>query len=131
MKAKKPHWELDRVKALAAQGKLFLTKTKAQRFFPDAASAVATAKATIADLSERQFAETLHQGDVCDVYGVRIGGAGWYLKITIDDLRVVVSLHPLQRPLRTNAGMIGGASGGASSADKPAQGAGGDSDEMP
>ena len=30
MKAKKPYWNLENVKALAASGKLILTKTKAQ-----------------------------------------------------------------------------------------------------
>ncbi len=106
MKAKKPYWDLENVKALAASGKLFLTKTKAEKSFPDPATAMATARATIGDLTERQFAETLKQIDTCDVYGVRINGRGWYLKVTIDELLVVVSLHPLLRPLHTNSGML-------------------------
>lgn len=106
MKAKKPHWGLDSIKALAASGKLFLTKTKAEKSFPDPATAMATARATIGDLTERQFAETLEQVDICDVYGVRVGGRGWYLKVTIDELLVVVSLHPLQKPLKTNSGIL-------------------------
>lgn len=106
MKAKKPHWELEKVRALAAAGNLMQTKTKAEKSFPDPATAMATARATIADLTERQFAETLQQLDTCDVYGVRIGGRGWYLKVTIDELLVVVSLHPLLKPLHTNSGML-------------------------
>lgn len=80
MKAKKPYWNLENVKALAASGKLVLTKTKAEKSFPDPATAMATARATIGDLTERQFAETLKQVDICDVYGVRINGSGWYPK---------------------------------------------------
>lgn len=106
MKAKKPYWDLENVKALAASGKLILTKTKAEKSFPDPAAAMAAARATISDLGERQFAETLRQVDICDVYGVHINGIGWYLKVTIDDLLVVVSLHPLLRPLQTNAGIL-------------------------
>jgi hypothetical protein len=44
--------------------------------------------------------------DTCDVYGVRINGSGWYLKVTIDELLVVVSLHPLTGPLKTNSGVL-------------------------
>jgi hypothetical protein len=106
MKAKKPYWSLEKVKALAASGKLILSKTKAQKSFADPATAMAAAKATIGDLTERQFAETLKQVDTCDVYGVRINGSGWYLKVTIDELLVVVSLHPLAGPLKTNSGVL-------------------------
>ena len=106
MKAKKPYWDLESIKALAASGKLFLTKTKAENSFPDPVTAMATAKATIGDLTERQFAETLTQLDICDVYGVRVSGRGWYLKVTIDELLVVVSLHPLLKPIRTNSGLL-------------------------
>ncbi len=106
MKAKKPYWDLENVKALAASGKLFLTKTKAEKSFPDPGTAMATARATIGDLTERQFAETLKQIDTCDVYGVRINASGWYLKVTIDELLVVVSLHPLLKPLHTNSGIL-------------------------
>lgn len=106
MKAKKPYWDLQNVKAFAASGKLILTKTKAQKFFTDPATAMATARATIGDLTEQQFAETINQLDLCDVYGVRISGRGWYLKVTIDELLVVVSRHPLLRPLQTNSGIL-------------------------
>ena len=106
MKAKKPYWDLQNVKMLAASGKLYLSKTKAQKSFSDPATAMSTARATIGDLTERQFAETLRQVDTCDVYGVRINGCGWYLKVTIDELLVVVSLHPLLRPLHTNSGIL-------------------------
>jgi len=106
MKAKKPHWSLEDAKRLAAEGRLFLSKTKAQAFFPDPWTAATKAQAVIADLTERQFAHTLQQTDICDVYGVRLDGKGWYVKLTIDDLLVIVSLHPLEKPLKTNAGEV-------------------------
>ena len=44
------------------------------------------------------------------MYGVRIAdGSGWYLKITIDETVpevAVISFHPLERPLKTNGGMV-------------------------
>ena len=73
-------------------------------------TAVATAKHVIADLSAGKFAETLLQLAKCDVYGVQIAGAGWYLKLTIDpqppEGLIVISLHPLERPLKTNTGTV-------------------------
>lgn len=77
MKAKRPHWQLDEAKRLAADNKLILSKTKAQAFFPDIDSAVAAVKTAIAELTERQFAHTLLQVDACDVYGVMREGKGW------------------------------------------------------
>lgn len=106
MKAKKPHWNLDDVKQLADEGRLLLSKTKAQAFFPDPVTATTKAQGVIADLTERHFAHTLRQVDICDVYGVRLDGKGWYLKLTIDGLLVIVSLHPLDKPLKTNSGEV-------------------------
>lgn len=126
MKAKQPYWNLENVKALAASGKLILTKTKAEKSFPDPATAMAAARATIGDLTERQFAETLKQVDICDVYGVRINGSGWYLKVTIDELLVVVSLHPMLKPLHTNSGILRPAQ-----ASEEGRKAGGKIDEVP
>lgn len=120
MKPRKPHWEIARVKSLAAAGKLLLTKTKAQNSFAAATTATHAAMTIIAQLSERQFSETQVQLDICDVYAVPFQGRGWYLKVTVDDLLVVVSLHPLQWPLRTNGGVV---ATGQDAKDKP--------DEMP
>lgn len=106
MKAKQPHWTLDEVKKLATEGKMLLSKTKAESFFPNPAVAMAKAKTVIAELAVSQFAESLHQTDICDVYGVKFDDKGWYLKLTIDGLLVVVSLHPLERPLKTNSGLV-------------------------
>lgn len=110
MKAKKPYWDLDRVKALAANDRLVLSRTRALNFFQADETAVATAKHVIAGLSADAFAQTLLQPANCDVYGVQVGGGGWYLKLTIDpqppEGLVVISLHPLERPLRTNTGVV-------------------------
>lgn len=110
MKAKKPYWDLERVKGLAANDRLVLSRTRALNFFEADETAVATAKDVIAGLSADRFAETLLQPAKCDVYGVYIAGAGWYLKLTIDpqppEGLIVISLHPLERPLKTNTGMV-------------------------
>lgn len=110
MKAKKPHWDLERVKGLAANDRLVLSRTRALNFFEADETAVATAKDVLAGLSADRFAHTLLQPAKCDVYGVQIAGAGWYLKLTIDpqlpEGLIVISLHPLEKPLRTNTGMV-------------------------
>lgn len=110
MKAKKPHWEIDRVKELAASGKMIMTESKALASFPTFDAAAAAANAVIAGLHQGIFAETLIQTTKCDVYGVKLNGKGWYLKVTIDhdpeEELIIVSLHPLARPLKTNTGMV-------------------------
>lgn len=110
MKAQKPYWNLERVKGLAASDRLVLSRKRALNFFEADEAAVATAKLVIDGLSADRFAETLLQPAKCDVYGVQIGGAGWYLKLTIDpqppEGLIVISLHPLERPLNTNTGMV-------------------------
>ena len=110
MNAKKPYWDLDRVKGLAANDRLVLSRSRALNFFEADETAVATVKQVIAGLSADRFAETLLQPAKCDVYGVQVAGAGWYLKLTIDpqppEGLIVISLHPLEKPLRTNTGMV-------------------------
>jgi hypothetical protein len=110
MKAKKPYWDIARIQRLASAGQILLTEAKAKASFTTFHAAEAAARDVIIGLDARQFAETLRQTSVCDVYGVIIKGAGWYLKLTIDtgppEELIVVSLHPLDRPLKTNAGMV-------------------------
>lgn len=110
MKAKKPHWDIDRVKHLAQNGKMIMTETKALASFPTFEAAVIAANFVIAALHAGVFAETLDQTTKCDVYGVKLNDKGWYLKLTIDtdpaDELIVVSLHRLARPLKTNTGMV-------------------------
>ncbi len=60
------------------------------------------------------------------MYGVRINGSGWYLKVTIDELLVVVSLHPMLKPLHTNSGILRPAQ-----ASEEGRKAGGKTDEVP
>jgi hypothetical protein len=108
---KRPHWPLTRVKALAAKdGGLFIQRTRALDFFETFGDAVRAARAAIAGLGEAQFSSTVTlTWDVADVYGVRIEGHGWYLKLTIDEgvpEVAVISFHPLERPLKTNGGMV-------------------------
>ncbi|MGD0838999.1 MAG: type II toxin-antitoxin system MqsR family toxin [Polyangia bacterium] len=110
MKARTPHWPLERVKTLAAEGKLFIQRARALQFFPDRGAAMEAAQDVIANLTRRSFAETKTQTyDTCDVYGVRWQDEGWYLKICIDETEpevVVISFHPLEHPLRTNGGTL-------------------------
>jgi len=110
MKAKKPYWELERVKRLAAAGQLLLTETKVKASFESFEAASAAVHTAIASLTEGAFAQTLRQLDVCDVHGVTLDAGGWYLKATIDagppEELVVVSYHPLRSPLRTNRGVV-------------------------
>lgn len=80
-------------------------------FFRDRKAAIDACRATINELTVRQFAETQKlTWDVADVYAVRMAdGSGWYLKITIDEEVpevAVISFHPLERPLKTNGGMV-------------------------
>lgn len=110
MKAKKPFWELSRVKALAAANRLILSRSRALNFFEADEIAVAMAKQVLAALVVGQFAETLLQPAKCDVYGVLLSGKGWYLKFTIErgppEELLVISLHPLERSLKTNTGVV-------------------------
>jgi len=110
MKAKKPFWDIVRVQRLAHAGQILLTETKAKASFATFQAAESAALAVIADLHTGMFAETLRQTTVCDVYGVTIKGGGWYFKLTIDtgppEELIVVSLHPLERPLKTNTGTV-------------------------
>lgn len=110
MKAKKPYWDIARLQRLASVGQMILTETKAKASFPTFRAAETSAREVIAGLGDGQFAETLRQTTVCDVYGVNIKGGGWYFKVTIDsgppEELIVVSLHPLERPLKTNSGTV-------------------------
>jgi hypothetical protein len=108
VKAKKPHWPLDRVKALAAAGSIFIQKGRASAFFSTYTEAFDAAQTTLAVLSEREYCYQSKQTDILDVYGISRGG-GWMLKICIDEAIpevAVVSFHPLERPIRTNKGML-------------------------
>jgi hypothetical protein len=109
MKARVPHWPLERVKELVAAGQVFVQRTRAMDFFPTADAAYAQVRTTVAALTTKAFSHSIEQTqDVCDVYGVIVDG-GWYLKLCIDETvpeLAVVSFHPLDRPLRTNGGEV-------------------------
>ena len=110
MKARTPHWPLDCVKTLVADGKVFIQRNRALVFFADREAATRAVQQVISGLTLRSFAETKTQTyDTCDVYGVRWGDEGWYLKICVDETMpevAVLSFHPLAHPLRTNGGMV-------------------------
>jgi hypothetical protein len=111
MKAKAPHWPIERVKTLVAQGHFFVQRARALAFFSTREEAYLTIEEVTAQLTLRQFAHSISQTqDVCDVYGVVLtDNGGWYLKICIDESVpevAVISFHPLERPLRTNGGEV-------------------------
>jgi hypothetical protein len=112
MALRPPHWPLDDVKTTAAEHNgVLLKKTRALDFFHKPAVAYATARRVIADLTLSDFSESKQQqfDEWFDIYGIRIGSDGWMLKFTIDESQpqvVIVSLHPLERPIRTNGGVV-------------------------
>jgi hypothetical protein len=101
---------MNEVKAMAARAEgLLLSRTRAVAFFPDADTAYAIARETIAGLSISNFSRTVRlERDVADVYGVRMDGRGWYIKLTVreDEHVVMISFHPLARALRTKQGKV-------------------------
>jgi hypothetical protein len=105
-----PHWPLKRVKDLAKKRRLFIQRTRALDFFTTLSEALQAARTTLLELELTNFAHTVKMTyDVADVYGVLTEGEGWYLKLTIDDQEpevVVISLHPLERPLKTRGGIL-------------------------
>lgn len=105
-----PHWPLPQVKELAADGRIFIQRTRALAFFDTLNAAMVVAREVIDGLSEMSFAHSTQMTwDVADVYGVRLKEHGWYLKIAIDEAEpelAVISFHPLERPLKTNGGVV-------------------------
>ena len=111
MRARKPHFPLERIRHVAAAANgLFIQRGRALDFFPTLSEAFATARRVIVQLADKDFSATARLAyDIADVYGVRLNGRGWYLKITLDEgvpEVVVISFHPLERPLRTNGGTV-------------------------
>ena len=108
---KQPRWDIATVKSFAAApGGLQVLKTRALDLFSDRHAAYTAARTMIAALTVGNFAETVRLGlDWADVYGVKITGRGWYVKLTVreeNDLVVLISFHPLERRLQTNKGTV-------------------------
>lgn len=110
-RTKPPKWDLQRVKKLTKEGKLFVQRKRALDFFQTAKEAIQAVKGAIEDLSDKDYAGHVEQiHDVLDVYGIRRGEEqGWMLKLCIDESEpevAVVSFHPLERPLKTRGGTV-------------------------
>ncbi|OGQ81277.1 MAG: hypothetical protein A2289_04305 [Deltaproteobacteria bacterium RIFOXYA12_FULL_58_15] len=107
---KGPRWPLEQVKSLAANGQLFLQRTRALDLFESPKAAYVFARETIETLTEKNFVESKqHIFDVMDIYGVHVEDQGWYLKLYVDEEVpevTVVSLHPLERAIKTRGGMV-------------------------
>jgi hypothetical protein len=89
---------------------LFIQRERALDFFATPGETYSRVRRVIGEMTELDFAETVSlTHDMADVYGVRSEGAGWYLKVTLDEAVpevAVISFHPLERPLRTNGGVV-------------------------
>lgn len=89
-----------------------MRKTSALDFFSTPNDAYEAARCAIADLDVGQFCDTEQLVvDLADVYGIELDGRGWYLKVAVDEdiedsIVIVISLHPLKWPMRTNGGMV-------------------------
>jgi hypothetical protein len=106
-----PHFPLERLKELVARPRgLFIQRERALDFFATYTEAYATVRQVILGLSPSSFAHTVQLTyDIADVYGVRVQGAGWYLKVTVDEgvpAVAVISFHPLERALKTSGGVV-------------------------
>ena len=110
-----PCYSLDEVKRLVAAGKLWVMSGRAL------AQVVSTRTCTYAEAKEFVAAAVLllsvdnfHESvqlpkDRVDVYGLNVGGVGWYIKLYIDYDQpevTVISFHLPQHPMRTKAGTI-------------------------
>lgn len=107
---KQPHYPLERVKALVAQGNIWLSRKRAMDMFDTPREAHAFAARVTAMLSVDHFCETVQLSqDKADVYGLTVDDCGWYVKLYIDETvpeTTFISLHPLERPIKTNAGRV-------------------------
>ena len=107
----RPRWPLERVKGLVASGKFAMTHSACDRF-PTRSDALAAATDAIRGLRPTDFAHTaILPRHVADVYGVSSHERGWYLKLAItEDAQgcavLLISFHPLDRPLKTRKGMV-------------------------
>jgi hypothetical protein len=111
MKAKTPHFALDRVKQMVEAEQFMIQQGRALVFLGGSfKEARAEMKEVIASLTLRNFSRSDQlTWDMADIYGVRYRNGGWYLKLTIDEKApevAIISFHPLQSPLRTNSGEI-------------------------
>ena len=109
MRRRAPFWTLTTAQQLAREGKIWLSKTRVLALFETDDLAAAAVLSAIANLTADNFAATVlltETEETCDVYGLTVHGAGWYLKFTIDADLLILSFHPLVRPLRVNKGWI-------------------------
>ena len=107
MKARTPHFSLERIKSLVAADCIHIHGKVYENFSTRTEARIRT-KEVCGALTVNEFAETVElTWDTADVYGVRFRDGGWYLKLTIDEdvpEAVCISFHPLKHPLRTNRG---------------------------
>ncbi|HVV48991.1 MAG TPA: type II toxin-antitoxin system MqsR family toxin [Polyangia bacterium] len=109
MKAKTPHWPLERLKALISAGEIHIHESVYKNFSTRGEARRSVIEVCMS-ITTREFAETLDMTwDKADVYGVQFLGGGWYLKVAIDEVppeAMCISFHPLKYPLRTNRGEV-------------------------
>jgi hypothetical protein len=108
-----PAYDLAEVQRLALARLAYLSPRKARDIVGDLLDleprdAEAFVLGLLGQLRPEHFAETkTEKAPPADVYGLFFEGRGWYVKIAIDQGRlVVISCHPPEAPLRTRAGTI-------------------------
>jgi hypothetical protein len=111
---------LKEVKTIAASpDAILLSKTRARVFFATPRLAAEAATRMLTELTDSAFVETKFQNpDICDVYAYQaalpitamvdrteVACRAWYVKLTLLPEHVLlVSFHPLERPIRTARG---------------------------
>ncbi len=107
----RPNWLLAEIRSLAAEERLILTHAACDHF-PTRTEALDWIHGVIAELRPQDFAHSTQlEVHTADVYGVVAGNRGWYLKLTVENdargrLVLVISCHPVERPLMTRLGVI-------------------------
>jgi hypothetical protein len=106
-------------KVAASPDAILLSKTRARVFFATPRVAAEAATRMMRELTDTAFVETKFQNpDICDVYAYQaippitamVAGTericrAWYVKLTLLPEHVLlVSFHPLERPIRTARG---------------------------
>ena len=107
----RPHWPLAEIRSLAAKERLVLTHAACDHF-STRTDALDWIHGVIAELRVQDYAHSVQlEVHTADVYGVVVEGFGWYIKLTITSdacgkLALVISCHPVERPLMTRLGTI-------------------------
>lgn len=96
---------------MVSNDEFFCAYESAVAYFGTPDEARRAVQETVATLDESSFAETVKLlRHIADIYGVIGDDGGWYLKLTVIDTAgpevLIISFHPLERPIKTNGGLV-------------------------